>query len=56
MLGKLSWSVIPMSTIIGVPTGVKVFNWLFTMFRGRIVFRTPMLWLVGFIVTFVIGA
>jgi cytochrome o ubiquinol oxidase subunit 1 len=44
-----------MSTIIGVPTGVKVFNWLFTMFRGRIVFRTPMLWLVGFIVTFVIG-
>jgi cytochrome o ubiquinol oxidase subunit I len=38
-----------------VPTGVKVFNWLFTMFRGRIVFRTPMLWLVGFIVTFVIG-
>ena len=44
-----------MSAIIGVPTGVKVFNWLFTMFRGRIVFRTPMLWLVGFIVTFVIG-
>jgi cytochrome o ubiquinol oxidase subunit I len=44
-----------MSTIIAVPTGVKVFNWLFTMFRGRIVFRTPMLWLVGFIVTFVIG-
>ena len=32
-----------MSTIIAVPTGVKVFNWLFTMFRGRIVFRTPML-------------
>ncbi len=31
-----------MSAIIGVPTGVKVFNWLFTMFRGRIVFRTPM--------------
>jgi cytochrome o ubiquinol oxidase subunit I len=44
-----------MSTIIGVPTGVKVFNWLFTMFRGRIVFRTPVLYLVGFIVTFVIG-
>jgi len=44
-----------MSAIIAVPTGVKVFNWLFTMFRGRIVFRTPMLWLVGFIVTFVIG-
>ena len=44
-----------MSSIIAVPTGVKVFNWLFTMFRGRIVFKTPMLWLVGFMVTFVIG-
>jgi cytochrome o ubiquinol oxidase subunit 1 len=44
-----------MSTIIAVPTGVKVFNWLFTMFRGRIVFRTPMLFAVGFIVTFIIG-
>jgi cytochrome o ubiquinol oxidase subunit I len=44
-----------MSAIIAVPTGVKVFNWLFTMFRGRIVFSTPMLFLVGFIVTFVIG-
>jgi cytochrome o ubiquinol oxidase subunit I len=44
-----------MSTIIAVPTGVKVFNWLFTMFRGRVVFRTPMLFAVGFMVTFVIG-
>jgi cytochrome o ubiquinol oxidase subunit 1 len=44
-----------MSAIIAVPTGVKVFNWLFTMFRGRIVFSTPMLFAVGFIVTFVIG-
>jgi cytochrome o ubiquinol oxidase subunit 1 len=44
-----------MSSIIAVPTGVKVFNWLFTMFRGRIVFKTPMLFAVGFIVTFVIG-
>jgi cytochrome o ubiquinol oxidase subunit I len=44
-----------MSAIIAVPTGVKVFNWLFTMFRGRIVFRTPMLFLVGFMATFVIG-
>jgi cytochrome o ubiquinol oxidase subunit I len=44
-----------MSSIIAVPTGVKVFNWLFTMFRGRIVFKTPMLWAVGFMVTFVIG-
>jgi cytochrome o ubiquinol oxidase subunit 1 len=44
-----------MSAIIAVPTGVKVFNWLFTMFRGQIVFRTPMLFLIGFMVTFVIG-
>jgi cytochrome o ubiquinol oxidase subunit I len=44
-----------MSSIIAVPTGVKVFNWLFTMFRGRIVFTTPMLFTVGFMVTFVIG-
>src|SRR5262249_56561334 len=43
------------ASIIAVPTGVKVFNWLFTMFRGRIVFKTPALWLVGFMVTFVIG-
>jgi cytochrome o ubiquinol oxidase subunit I len=43
------------SSIIAVPTGVKIFNWLLTMFRGRIVFTTPMLWLVGFMVTFVIG-
>jgi cytochrome o ubiquinol oxidase subunit 1 len=41
--------------IIAVPTGVKVFNWLFTMFRGRIRFTTPMLYSIGFIVTFVIG-
>ena len=44
-----------MSAIIAVPTGVKIFNWLFTMFRGRIVFTTPVLWSVGFMVTFVIG-
>ncbi len=44
-----------MSTVIAVPTGVKVFNWLFTMYRGRIVYRTPMLFAAGFIVTFVIG-
>jgi cytochrome o ubiquinol oxidase subunit 1 len=41
--------------IIAVPTGVKIFNWLFTMFGGRVVFTTPMLWSIGFIVTFVIG-
>jgi cytochrome o ubiquinol oxidase subunit I len=41
--------------IIAVPTGVKVFNWLFTMYGGRIVFATPMLWSIGFMITFVIG-
>jgi len=44
-----------MSSIIAVPTGVKVFNWLFTMYRGRVVFTTPILFTVGFMVTFVIG-
>jgi cytochrome o ubiquinol oxidase subunit 1 len=44
-----------MSMIIAVPTGVKIFNWLFTMFHGRVVFTAPMLWAVGFMVTFVIG-
>ncbi|KGM28481.1 cytochrome o ubiquinol oxidase subunit I [Photorhabdus luminescens] len=41
--------------IISIPTGVKIFNWLFTMYRGRIEYKTPMLWTVGFIVTFSIG-
>ncbi|WP_424137442.1 cytochrome o ubiquinol oxidase subunit I [Roseomonas chloroacetimidivorans] len=41
--------------IISIPTGAKIFNWLFTMFRGRIRFEVPMLWTVGFMVTFVIG-
>ncbi|MGM0562386.1 MAG: cytochrome o ubiquinol oxidase subunit I [Pseudomonadota bacterium] len=41
--------------VIAVPTGVKVFDWLLTMFRGRIEFPPPMLWTLGFIVTFVIG-
>ena len=44
-----------MSMIIAVPTGVKIFNWLFTLFRGRIVFEPPVLWSIGFMVTFVIG-
>ena len=41
--------------IISIPTGAKIFNWLFTMFRGRIRFEVPMMWTVGFMVTFVIG-
>ena len=43
------------SMIIAVPTGVKIYNWLFTMYGGRIVYATPMLWSIGFMVTFVIG-
>jgi cytochrome o ubiquinol oxidase subunit 1 len=41
--------------IISVPTGVKIFNWLFTMYRGRVHFTAPMYWTLGFIVTFSIG-
>jgi len=44
-----------MSTIIAVPTGVKVFNWLFTIYGGRVRFTSPMLWAIGFMITFVIG-
>src|SRR3954471_4889017 len=43
------------SMIIAVPTGVKIYNWLFTMYAGRIRFETPMLRSVGFMVTFIIG-
>ncbi len=43
------------TSIIAVGTGVKIYNWLFTMYGGRVRFTTPMLWSVGFIVTFVIG-
>src|ERR1700728_1445198 len=43
------------SMIIAVPTGVKIFNWLFTMYGGRVVFTAPVLWSIGFMVTFVIG-
>ena len=41
--------------VIAIPTGVKVFNWLFTMYRGQITFSTPMLWTMGFMITFVVG-
>ena len=44
-----------MTMIIAVPTGVKIFNWLFTMWGGRVRFQTPMLWSMAFMVTFVIG-
>jgi cytochrome o ubiquinol oxidase subunit 1 len=41
--------------IIAVPTGVKIFNWLFTLYGGRIRFTTPVYWAIGFMVTFIIG-
>jgi cytochrome o ubiquinol oxidase subunit I len=41
--------------IIAVPTGVKIFNWLFTLYGGRIRFTVPVYWAIGFMVTFVIG-
>lgn len=41
--------------IIAIPTGVKVFNWLFTMYKGRITLATPMLWVMAFFTTFAIG-
>ena len=43
------------TSIIAVGTGVKIYNWLFTMYRGRIRFETPMLWALAFVVTFVLG-
>ena len=44
-----------MTAVIAIPTGVKLFNWLFTMYRGRIRFFTPMLWFMGFVILFTIG-
>jgi cytochrome o ubiquinol oxidase subunit 1 len=41
--------------IISIPTGAKIFNWLFTMYKGRIRFELPMMWTVAFMITFVIG-
>ncbi|AGK46418.1 cytochrome o ubiquinol oxidase, subunit I [Burkholderia thailandensis MSMB121] len=44
-----------MTMVIAIPTGVKIFNWLFTMYRGRIEFTAPVLWTIGFMVTFTLG-
>ncbi|MCF6522672.1 cytochrome c oxidase subunit I [Streptomyces sp. JJ36] len=44
-----------MSFLIAVPTGVKFFNWIGTMWRGSLSFETPMLWSIGFLVTFLLG-
>ena len=44
-----------MTMFIAVPTGVKIFNWIGTMWRGSITFEAPMLWALGFLVTFVFG-
>ncbi len=41
--------------VISIPTGAKIFNWLFTMYKGRIRYELPMYWTVAFIITFVIG-
>ena len=44
-----------MTMLIAVPTGVKIFNWVGTMWRGSVTFETPMLWAIGFLITFVFG-
>jgi cytochrome o ubiquinol oxidase subunit 1 len=41
--------------IISIPTGVKIFNWLFTLYQGRIKFDTPLMWTLGFMITFTVG-
>ncbi len=44
-----------MTMIIAIPTGVKIFNWLFTMYKGRIRFTSPLVWFLCFVVTFTLG-
>lgn len=44
-----------MTMVIAIPTGVKIFNWLFTMYRGKIRFDSPMMWFMCFVATFTIG-
>ncbi|MBR7504319.1 cbb3-type cytochrome c oxidase subunit I, partial [Mycobacterium tuberculosis] len=44
-----------MTMLIAIPTGVKFFNWIGTMWRGSITFETPMVWAIGFLVTFLFG-
>jgi cytochrome c oxidase subunit I len=44
-----------MSFLIAVPTGIKFFNWIGTMWRGKLTFETPMLWCIGFLLNFLIG-
>jgi cytochrome o ubiquinol oxidase subunit 1 len=44
-----------MTMVIAIPTGVKIFNWLFTMYGGRVSFTSPMTWFLGFVITFTIG-
>jgi cytochrome o ubiquinol oxidase subunit I len=41
--------------IIAIPTGVKIFNWLFTIYKGRLQFSSPVLWTIGFMITFTVG-
>jgi cytochrome c oxidase subunit I len=44
-----------MTMLIAIPTGVKFFNWIGTMWRGSLTFETPMLWAIGFLITFLFG-
>ncbi len=44
-----------MTMLIAVPTGVKIFNWIGTMWRGSVTFETPMIWAIGFLITFTFG-